>query len=274
MEDGRGSTSELPLVTIVLGSYQHARFLTQALEAIAAQTYPNIELVVSDDASTDGSADLIAAWLAEHRPDATFIRHEENVGLTRAINATLEASTGSYLTLASADDWMEPERIERLVEAFEAAPPSVGLVCSGLRFVDVDGRELGVVHDQPGSVPTGWVFPRLLNGPIFGSPTMMVRRSIYDEVGIYNEDDTTDDYDMWLRICRDHELLHVPAVLVNHRLHGGNLSAAVSERSYFDYQARCLRRHLGFSPETDRIIHARLAVLEAGEPPAPDGPAA
>lgn len=268
MEAGRGSTSELPLVTIVLGSYQHARFLPRALDAVAAQTYPNIELVVSDDASTDGSADIIAAWLAEHRPDATFIRHQVNVGLTRAINATLAASTGTYLTLSSADDWIEPQRIERLVEAFESGPPTAGLVCSGLRFVDAEGRELGVVHDKPQSVPTGWVFPELLRGPIFGSPTMMVRRSIYDEVGIYNENDTTDDYDMWLRICRDHELLHVPEVLVNHRLHGGNMSAGISERRYFDYQAACLRRHLGFSPETDEIIHARLVELADAEPAA------
>lgn len=264
-EGRRGAEGPPPLVTVVLGSYQHVRFLPRALAAVAAQTYPNIELVVSDDASTDGSAELIAAWLAEHRPDARFIRHEVNVGLCRAINATLEAATGEYITLTSADDWMEPQRIETLVEVFERSSPAVGLVWSAMRVVDGEGREIGRMHDRPDSDLNGWVFPQLLRKPQIPSPTVMLRRSIYDEVGTYDEGDTVDDYDMCLRICRRYEVRHVPEVLVSYTLHGENMSAKIDERRYRAYQATCLRRHLGFSPETDAIIHGRLAFLAAAD---------
>lgn len=252
-----------PLVTVVVGSYNHERYLDQALDAVAAQTYPHIELIVTDDASEDGSAELITAWIASNRPGTTFLRFDVNQGACRVINAVLDLAGGTYISMVSADDWMEPDRIERLVEVLEEAGDGVGLVHSGARFVDDSGRELALVKSEPGSAPSGWIYPDLLDLPVILAPTVMLRRSVFDEVGRYREDDPAEDYDMWLRICREYEVVHVPEVLTNYRIHPEQTSQTIDREDLRTYIFACLTRHLGFSADTDEIIRRRIERLRA-----------
>jgi glycosyltransferase involved in cell wall biosynthesis len=253
---------EQPLVTVILTCFNHERYVLQALDAVEAQTHRPIELVVTDDASGDRSADLIAGWLDERWPGATFVRHDVNVGLTRTLNEALKHVSGEFVTITSADDWMEPVRLERLVAAFEAAPEDVGLVYSGIRLVDGDGVEIEVLHTEPGSAPSGWIFPQQLAIPRIPTPTVMVRAAVYDAVGGFTEGDVVEDYDMWLRVCRTFQVLHVPAALVNYRWHRNNTTTSLRREVYDGYVATCLRRQLGHSDETDDLIRRRLAQLE------------
>ena len=208
-----------PVVSVIMTCFDHEEFLVQALEAVRAQTYRPIQLIVADDASTDSSADRIARWLDTHWRDATFIRHEVNAGVCRTLNEALPLVTGEFVTITSADDWMEPERLDRLVGAFDTAPADLGLVYSGLRFVDSTGTELALFHAEPGSAPSGWIYREQLTLPTIPTPAVMVRTSVYETVGHFNEDDVVEDYDMWLRVCRSFDVQHVPGALVNFRWH-------------------------------------------------------
>ena len=250
---------------MILTCFNHDAYLLQALEAVRAQTHRPVELIVTDDASTDRSADVIAGWLEEHRPGATFVRHEVNTGLTRTLNEALGHLTGDFVTITSADDWMEPARLERLVAAFETAPDDVGLVYSGARVVDGNGVEIDRVHTEPGSAPSGWIFPQQLAMPRILTPTVMVRASVYDTVGGFTEGDVVEDYDMWLRVSRAYRVLHVPEALVNYRWHRDNTTTRIQGELYDRYVATCLRRQLGHSEETDELIRRRLAQLEPSD---------
>jgi glycosyltransferase involved in cell wall biosynthesis len=249
-------------VTVILTCFNHESYLLQALEAVRAQTHRPLQLIVTDDASTDRSGEVVAGWLDERWPDATFVRHRVNVGLTATLNEALAHVTGDFVTITSADDWMEPVRVERLVAAFEAAPDDVGLVYSGARVVDGDGAEVDVVHTEPGSAPSGWIFPQQLAMPRILTPTVMVRASVYDAVGGFTEGDVVEDYDMWLRVCRAFQVLHVPEALVNYRWHRDNTTTRIQGEVYDRYVATCLRRQLGHSAETDTLIRRRLDQLE------------
>ena len=208
-----------PVVSVILTCFNHDRFVVQALEGVRVQTYRPIQLIVTDDASADSSADVIARWLDIHWPDATFIRHDVNTGLCRTLNEALRRVTGDYVTMTSADDWMEPERLDRLVATFDAAPDEVGLVYSGVRLVDSHGAELALMKTQPGSAPSGWIYRQQLVRPTILTPSVIVRRSVYEAVGGFNEGDVVEDYDMWLRVCRSFKVRHVPGALVNFRWH-------------------------------------------------------
>jgi glycosyltransferase involved in cell wall biosynthesis len=258
-----GESAPAPLVSIILTCFNHQEFLVQALEGVRAQSYRPLQLIVTDDASADDSADRIASWLAANWPDAVFIRHERNRGLCRTLNEALGEATGEYVSISSSDDWMEPGRIERLVEEFAGAPDEVGLVYSGVRVVDEDGTEVALVHVEPGSLPSGQIFAQQLALPLIPTPTVLLRRSVFDEVGGYNEDDPLEDYDMWLRVCRRYHARHVPAALVNFRWHQHNTTSQVHGDVYDTYIASCLRRQLGASIETDELIHRQLAELAA-----------
>jgi hypothetical protein len=158
---------------------------------------------------------------------------------------------------------MEPERLARQVAVLEEAPLEVGLVYSGLRMVDRDGEEVALIHTDPGSAPSGWVFPQQLALPVIPTPSVLVRREVYDTVGGFHEGDPLEDYDMWLRVCREYEVRHVPEPLVNFRWHGGNTTTRVQGEVYETYVATCLRRQLGYAPDTDEVIRRRLAEMGA-----------
>ena len=185
-----------------------------------------------------------------------------NVGLCRTLNEALREVTGEYVTIGSADDFMAPQRLERLVSVLDAAPPEVGLVYSGVRLIDQTGRPLETYLTEPGSAPTGWIFTRELARPTILTPSVMVRRSVFDQVGAFNEDDIVEDYDMWLRIARSYRVEHVAEALVSFRWHPGNTTTRINGEPYDRYVVTCLRRQLGHSEDADRIIHRRLAALE------------
>jgi glycosyltransferase involved in cell wall biosynthesis len=252
------ATSSRPLVSVILTCFDHELFVARALEGVHAQTYRPIQLIVTDDASTDGSARAIAGWLDANWPDATFVRHDANVGLCRTLNEALGHVAGELVTITSADDWMEPERLERLVAELDSAPEDVGLVYSGVRLVDGDGDELALVKTESGSAPSGWIYREQLTQPTVLTPSVMVRRLVYETVGGFNEDDVVEDYDMWLRVCRSFRVRHVPGALVNFRWHGNNATTRVQGEVYGRYEAACLERQLGYSEETDRLIHERI----------------
>jgi glycosyltransferase involved in cell wall biosynthesis len=255
--------SSRPLVSVILTCFNHDPFVTRALDGVRAQSYRPIQLIVTDDASSDRSVDAITRWLDDHWPDATFIRHHRNAGLCRTLNEALDHVAGELVTIASADDWMEPERIDRLVAAFVTARNDVGLVYSGVRLVDGDGHELALVNTEPGSAPSGWIYRQQLAQPTVLTPSVMVRRSVYETVGGFNEDDVVEDYDMWLRVCRSFPVRHVPGALVNFRWHGNNTTTRIQGEVYERYEARCLERQLGYSEDTDRLIRERLDGLRA-----------
>jgi glycosyltransferase involved in cell wall biosynthesis len=247
-----------PLVSVILTCFNHADFVLQALEGVRLQTYRPIQLIVTDDASADTSADLIARWLDVHWPDARLIRHDVNTGLCRTLNRALTHVTGEFVTMTSADDWMEPERLARLVDALDTAPDDVGLAYSGVRLVDRHGTELALIKTEPGSAPSGWIYRQQLLRPIILTPSVMVRRSVYETVGGFNEDDVVEDYDMWLRVCRLFHVRHVPGALVNFRWHDGNTTTRIQGEVYDGYEVTCLERQLGYSEDTDRLIRQRL----------------
>jgi glycosyltransferase involved in cell wall biosynthesis len=257
------TTSSRPLVSVILTCFNHDAFVVRALEGARAQTYRPIQLIVTDDASTDGSARTIAGWLDAYCPDASFIRHDTNVGLCRTLNEALGHVAGDLVTITSADDWMDPERLDRLVAAFDTVPDDVGLVYSGVRLVDGAGNELALVNTEPGSAPSGWIYRQQLTQPMVLTPSVMVRRSVYETVGGFNEDDVVEDYDMWLRVCRSFRVRHVPWALVNFRWHGNNTTSRIQGEVYERYEAACLERQLGYSDDTDRLIRERIDRLRA-----------
>lgn len=131
-----------PLVTILLSCFNHERFLSQALDSIAAQSYPSIHLLVTDDASQDGSAAMIEEFLKDHCGSSQFVRNSKNRGFTTTLNAVKRLLHGDYLNIMSADDWMEPTHIERKVAVLEALGPQYGMCYGDAYRADQEGSGL------------------------------------------------------------------------------------------------------------------------------------
>jgi glycosyltransferase involved in cell wall biosynthesis len=209
-------------VTVIALCYNHARFLADCLNSIAAQTFQAFQLVVLDDCSRDDSPALIEAWLAQHRPDAVFIRHQQNAGLCKSLNEALAHAQGRFISMIATDDAWEPDKIERQLAAAQAASDQVAVVYSDASRMDEAGNRLPkdfIDSHTPGCTrPSGRIFEELATRNFIPAMATLIRRQALLAVGGYDEQLAYEDYDMWLRLADRHEFLYLPAVLARYRI--------------------------------------------------------
>jgi glycosyltransferase involved in cell wall biosynthesis len=216
------TTKPNPAVTVVATCYNHERFLLECLESIRAQTFQDFQLIVTDDCSRDSSPQMIEAWLAEHRPDAIFIRHEKNVGLCKTLNEALTHARGEFLSMVSTDDVWEPDKIARQLETMRNCPANVAVVYSDAAQMDESGNRLPQnfmeAHSPGKEPPTGSVFPALADGNFIPAMATLIRRSAVEEAGRYDERLTYEDYDMWLKLAYRYDFVFHPGILARYRI--------------------------------------------------------
>ena len=245
------SLEEAPLVTIVALCHNHAPFLREALDSIRAQTYPNLEVWLVDDASTDGSVASLEEYAAQH-PAWQLLLLPENVGNCQAFNAAFERSKGKFVIDFATDDVLLPARVAQQVAQFSAADASVGVVYSNCELIDEASRPLGLHHRSDGrgglhpAPASGWVFAEVLRRYFISTPTMMMRRACLESLGGYDETLAYEDFDFWVRASRDWQFLYLDAVTTRKRKHPRSMSA------------RAYRRHDPYLASTTRVCAKAL----------------
>lgn len=197
-------SSVQPLVSVICLCYNHAPYVAEALASVWAQTYEAIELIVVDDASTDGSQEVIKQALLAH-PKVVFISLEENIGNCSAFNQALAIAQGEWVIDLAADDVLIPERIERQMALAQTLPQDYGVLFSDAWLINAEGQRLKTYYQRDANgkitpkVPQGWVFPDLLRKAFICSPTMLFRNKMLLELGGYDERLSYEDYDLWVR---------------------------------------------------------------------------
>lgn len=270
-----------PLVTVIALCYNHERFLGQCLDSIRAQTVQDFELIVTDDCSKDGSADLIEAWLAEHRPDAVFVRHRQNAGVCKTLNEAIKQARGKYISMIATDDVWLPDKIERQLAVMESQPDSVAVVYSDAERMDEYGERMMpdfmAAHRVDFVPPSGRVFRALADANFVPAMATLIRRSAIDAVGGYDERLTFEDYDMWLRLSARYDFAFCPGAVARYRILSTSLirtvfSSPTPNHSYtlFLINERWLREG-GLSDEQrrkwkDKLWHAAYALYLHGDP--------
>jgi glycosyltransferase involved in cell wall biosynthesis len=142
-----------PLVSVVVANYNYGRYLREMVESLLAQTYPNWELLICDDGSTDGSQDiLVTLGRLDSRVRPLF---KANGGQASAWNFAVRCAKGDIICLLDADDWFKPEKLETIVQAFRQNP-RVGLVYHPLQRTNEFGVPVG--QPIPEDLPNGWLF--------------------------------------------------------------------------------------------------------------------
>jgi len=218
-----------PLVSVICISHNQVQWVEACLQSVWEQTYPAVELIIVDNGSQDGTRERIEALLADH-PETVLIANPDNRGICRAFNQGLERASGAYVIDLSADDRLHPDRITRQVAAFEELPLDYGVIFGNAALIGPEGRPLGYhfpvdQHERTRvSVPTGWMFATLLRSYVVCTPTMMIRRSVLDELGGYDESLAYEDFDFWVRSGRSYRYYYQDAVLTQKRFRSNSLS--------------------------------------------------
>ena len=244
-----------PLVTVIATCFNHERYVVESLESIRAQTYPNIQLIVADDASTDGSVELIRDWARETATVCTFVFHEENQGVCRTRNDALAHARGDYVAGISTDDLWLPDRIAVQVAQLEALPPTVGVAYGDAARMDEHGNPIaGDFIEHVGEVqcpPEGDIYEALLARNFIPAMATLIRRECLATVGPYDESLAYEDWDMWLRIARHYEFAFTPGIHVRYRVHPKSLSQRLPDQRWWSTEMSIFLKHVGHSPAWD-----------------------
>ena len=214
-----------PRVTVICLCYNQGRFVRDAVLSVLGQTYPNIQLLVVDDASTDNSAEVISELVAAY-PRIHFLPLSRNLGNCRAFNHALGYAAGEYVIDLAADDVLLPERVSKGVEALRAAGDSFGVNFTDAEWMAEDGGFLYRHSDRfPNTlIPQGDIYKELVARFFICSPTMMFRKGVIDALGGYDEDLAYEDFDFWIRSSRHFYYCYTPEVLVRKRMVKNSMS--------------------------------------------------
>jgi len=248
---------KVPLVSIVAACFNHGRFLEETLDSIANQSYSNLELIVTDDGSTDNSVALIKQWMARNTMKCTLIANPKNEGICKTFNKGLAACKGKYFQVIACDDVMLVDKIKTQVAAFENSAENVGVIYTDAQVIDEDSQLINVSFDA------FWSFPKEATATLEGlikqntiiAPSVLVKRSFVVDLGGFDENLCYEDWDMWLRLAQKYVFIKLERPLVQYRHFSTSMSQGSTYRSLIAKDSiKLLERHKGLSEKVDRLI--------------------
>lgn len=219
-----------PLLSVVIPSYNHSRFIREAVDSVLNQTYRNIELIIIDDGSSDNTMDILASY----RDSRVQITSQENQGAHNAINNGLKMAKGEYLAILNSDDIYEKKRFEIMIDAMRHSP-GTEFMCSHIRVINTEGKDLGIKkgwHNMQ-----SWLVPHpeislgarndfkgnlLMTNFTSTTSNFLFTRRLYEQIGGMRNLRFAHDWDFALRAAEVTECKLIEQPLMRYRIHESN----------------------------------------------------
>jgi glycosyltransferase involved in cell wall biosynthesis len=235
---------ESSLVSVVIPCYNHAHFLADAIDSVMAQTWRDFEIIVVDDGSRDNTFQVASRY------ESVRYVHQQNKGLSASRNTGLRQSKGDYLVFLDADDRLLPSALETGVH-FLKTYPQCAFVAGRCQLVARDGTPLTDL--SPASADANKAgYPALLRDTFIWNPaSVMYRRRVFESLSPFDVSlNAAEDWDLYLRIAREHSIYSYDSVIVEYRQHTANMSrnaALMLEATYTVLHSQ--RRYIKSHPE-------------------------
>ena len=246
LSDPRGNP---PRVSVIMPAFNTAAYIAESIDSVLEQDYPNLELIVVDDGSTDGTVEIVRSY-----GDRLTLLTQQNQGAAVARNAGIAAATGEYIAFIDSDDVWLPGKVTAQV-LYMQQHPEIGFTHT--RFLswkpDANGafpppaemaKPQMPVREAPGVVAegSGWVYNQLLMKSLSHTITVMMRRQLVDEVGDFDPQlKRGQDYDYWIRASRLSEYRQLDRVTALYRLHG---AGCITRYPDVNYEVEVVQRAL------------------------------
>lgn len=220
-------------VGVVIPSYNHARFVGEAVRSVLGQTIDGVELVVVDDGSKDGSADVVRDAIAGFPGRSATLIEQENRGAHAAIMRGIESLDTPVVAVLNSDDLYEIDRFERVLPALDG---DLAIAFTGLRIIDERGDELPPHHHWPRWYATALTaaeteptigFALLVHNFSVTSGNFVFTRALYDRLGGFGDQKFAHDWDFLIRSVALTEPVFIPDRLMRYRVHGSNTTESV-----------------------------------------------
>jgi glycosyltransferase involved in cell wall biosynthesis len=217
---GEKMTESQPLVSVIIPSYNYLKYISQCIESVQSQDYPNIELIIVDDGSTDGSFEFLQMLNSKIK-----IVHQSNQGVSIARNRGLLEATGEYIAFLDADDYWEPSKISKQLAVLKQV--SADLVYSGISLVSSDGFEITGTFKPHFSGECASAFRRHPGRAVItlGTSNALFRKCLISKSGLFDPNlSISADWDFFRRYCDFGKVAILEDDLTYYRQHTENMS--------------------------------------------------
>ena len=237
-----------PLVSVICLSYNHEAYVVEALNSVINQSYPNVELLIADDCSKDNSVSVIKDWLKEHS-SVHFLANEINLGSNKTFNQLAKIAKGEYIIDLAADDALLPNCIEKQIATFQNSKyKNLGIVYGNLIEIDENGAFLQNYYTEEEHPESGDIYKMVIGRTTkICSVSSMVKKTVFEKLGYYDETLAYEDLDLWIRASRVFEFEYIPEFLVKKRILTTSLSAFFTKKK---------------NPKTKRLHESSLKILQ------------
>jgi len=223
-------------VSVILTSYNHAKYLKEAIDSVLAQTFPDFELIIWDDASTDESWQIITSYTdGRIKPFRNDIHKRALWGMNKAVT---EIAAGEYIAIHHSDDMWEPQKLENQV-AFLDSHPEIGAVFSNAFIINEYGELFensshvyNKIFDQPNRPRHAWLNHFFCQGNVLCHPSVLIRKSCYEDGQPYRYGlGLLADLDLWVRLCLKHDIFILPEKLIRYRVRANRTNASTDPQT-------------------------------------------
>lgn len=220
-----------PKVSLIVPAYNHAAYLEQAIESVLAQTYPDVELIVLDDGSSDGTARILERYAGRFHYET-----QTNMGQAATLNRGWAMAQGEVLGYLSADDYLHPDAVGQAIATLSRHPESIA-VYPDFELVDDASNTTGTV-----TTPEFNYRDMVLRMVCPPGPGALFRRSAFEAEGGWNEQlRRIPDFEFWLRVGLRGPLVRIPRVLAYYRVHEGAQSFSPVDPGRADEYVQVIR---------------------------------
>ena len=213
LQEYQWGTEAQEKVSVIIPTYNRAHLIERSIRSVLNQTYQNFELLIVDDGSTDNTKAVVDKIQDER---IRYIRCNKNGGAAKARNVGIRESKYHYIAFQDSDDEWHPDKLEKQMKTLLEASEDTGLVYCEYHYNGLNGMD-DICPDRtiPNEHKEGDIFPQLLAGNMIGTPTVLMKRECFEQVGMFNENfPCMEDYELVLRIARSYRIKFVPEVLM------------------------------------------------------------
>ena len=222
----------MPRISVIIPSYNHEKYVAEAIRSVLDQTFDDFEIVITDDGSTDGTVEEIKKF---KDPRIRLFTFKENRGACAAARKCLDEAKGEFIAVLSSDDAFLPDKLEKQVRFLDERP-DLRAVFGFARIVDEEGVEFTDekhfyfnIFRQENRTRHQWLRHFFFKGNCLCHPSALIRRKLYDEIGYYDERFAQlPDFDFWIRTCLRHEIFVIPEELIRFRVRAGEANVSGS----------------------------------------------
>lgn len=222
-------------VTVIIPTYNRMGTIAESVQSVLDQTYSNLELLIVDDGSTDGTESVIKEF-TDNR--INYVRMDKNGGVANARNVGVSLAKTDWIAFQDSDDIWHKDKLEKQM-TYAKEHPEYALIYSKYRLIYPDGEE-SVVPAYPNEVMEGDIFKPLLERNVIGAPTVLVKRETFMDIGGFDTAfHALEDWDFVIRFAKQYRIGFIDEMLMDARMLNGGVSSNIA--NYYEARCRMLR---------------------------------